>query len=146
MLSVSIHSPLHKNIKVKRRSKNITHFSAKSLLLRRPICRNPTRLQIICPRSEFTTQKSTINEKRKTFYDRPCVSSRISYVVPQKRKKLLQTSSASSFYRDSYQYLHHILTELTYLEKSPSHDAFDSLMPQNPYGKQECRNHRTQTS
>ena len=32
-----------------------------------------------------------VNKKRKTFYDRSCVSSRISYVVHRKHKKLFQS-------------------------------------------------------
>ena len=57
---------------------------------------------------------------------------------------MVETAKANGI--EPYQYLHHILTELPNLEKSPSHDGLDSLMPWNPYVKQECNKNRTPKS
>ena len=48
---------------------------------------------------------------------------------------LLETAKANGI--EPYQYLNYILTELPYLEKSPAHKDLETLMPWDPYIKQE---------
>lgn len=48
---------------------------------------------------------------------------------------LVETAKANGI--EPYQYLNYILTELPYLEKSPAHKDLETLMPWDPYIKQE---------
>ena len=54
---------------------------------------------------------------------------------------LLETAKANGI--EPYQYLNYILTELPYLEKSPAHKDLETLMPWDPYIKQEVSLRKT---